>query len=361
MCNEASRNRKWIVGMMPETEPGVDSNRTMGTIIRLNDPCTNSERDYGLMLGVNSIVEIQSLPANFSSFVVGRHIVKDGSLYILNRIDPLFFYLATQPSDDVSNNNNSSSSSSSSSSNKKQQTKWEDFDQLLENSQLPPSFHQVISEDAMKHICSTFCNDGSCYFKFSCEKALVWLKRKQEKVLASLIAQDIRKKTLIKNNMGVVNNNASNSTGGSISDNFNLPPQQSRQITTALAVSSVQDQDKRTDAHVTQPDTKSLRFQSIQITCNYLNEGWSKEFVRYLGCKTDVLSSTKTVAAKKVAGVSTAINKNTDVKYSSSNIDKSSIQNNASKRTLPSASRTVGNKRLSTVNTKGMKRVLYWI
>ena len=54
-------------------------------------------RDYARLSSMDGndtyIAEFQTLSENFSSFIVGRHIVKDGDLYLINRIDPLFFYL----------------------------------------------------------------------------------------------------------------------------------------------------------------------------------------------------------------------------------------------------------------------------
>jgi len=351
IMSDASKNKKWIVGMIPDI-PGIDRKRTLGKIVKLKDPGTNEIRDYGLMAescnqNQCTILEFQSIPADFSSFIVGRHIIKDGNIYVINRIDPLFFYLSTHAfgeSQSGINNDNKH----------QQQQSWQSFDQCLENSKLPREFCEAISEKQMRHICSTFSNDDICYLKFSVEKALQWLQSKQERVLESLIRQHKRNRKIKDakyaslNNNRTGTNNINNIKGESISENFNLPPQ-SHLVATP---SSNEIKNTNNDVTIELSETKTLKNESIQIVCNYLNQGWANKFITHLKCTTEVLSTSKT--ANKAAGVSNinyvGIQHNIDNDFSSKKSET------ANQKPIMSA-RTSGNKRLVNVSTKGMKSI----
>lgn len=349
--SDASKNKKWIVGIIPDV-PGINSNRIMGKIVKLKDPGTNEFRDYGLLVescnqNQCTIVEFQSIPADFSSFVVGRHIVKDGNIYVINPIDPLFFYLSTHLFDESQSGINNDNKH-------KQQQSWQSFDQCLENSKLPREFYEAISEKQMRHICSTFSNDDICYLKFSVEKTLQWLQSKQERVLESLIRQHKRNrktkdaKYASLNNNRTGTNNSNTIMGESISENFNLPPP------SHLVATPSSNEIKNTNTNVTieLSETKALKNESIQIICNYLNQGWSNKFITHLKCTTEVLSTSKTV--NKAAGVSN-IN-NSGIQHNIDNDMSSKKLETTNQKPIVSA-RTSGNKRLVKVSTKGMKSI----
>jgi hypothetical protein len=343
MIDAASKNKKWIVAMMLDV-PGIDCNSSIGNIVKIRDPSTNEDRDYGLMAATtiggnktnqnkqcNNIVEFQSLPADFSSFIVGRHIVKDGNIYVVNRIDPLFFYLSTQSVDDG------------------QQQSWEPFDQNLEKSKLPRQVCEAIPEIQMKHICKTFDNDDICYLKFNVEKTLKWLQKKQERLFESLIIQDQRNRKAKGVKYASFNNNITGVMGGSMSANFNLPPQASRLV----AATSCNEDKNSSNAVGLSNNTKSIKTESIQIICNYLNQDWSKKFIEHLGCTMEVISTTTKTTNKAAAG---------DSNYVSNAVIQQNIDDDISSKKIAEAkkkaiaeTRTMGNKRLAKVSTKGMK------
>lgn len=342
MSDASKNNKKWIVAMMLDV-PGIDCNTSIGKIVKLRDPNTNENRDYGLMAATiggnnnnnnqdkqcNKIVEFQSLPADFSSFIVGRHIVKDGNIYVVNRIDPLFFYLSTQSVDDG------------------QQESWQPFDQNLENSKLPREVCEAIPEKQMAHICSTFSNDDVCYLKFNVEKTLKWLQKKQERLFESLIIQDQRNRKAKGIKYASFNNNRTGVTGGSMSANFNLPPQASR-----LVAATSCNEDKNSSAAELSNNTKAIKTESIQIMCNYLNQDWSKKFIEYLGCTMEVISTTN--PTNKAAGVSNNVVSNAVIQQNIDDDISSKKIAEAKKKTI-AETRTMGNKRLAKVSTKGMK------
>ena len=353
MADNNSNSKKWIVGIQQHRpSPG----RTMGKLVKLPDPGTGEMRDYARMVSMEGndsdsdsdsyIAEFQTMSENFSSFIVGRHFVKDGDLYIINRIDPLFFYLATQSIDDGQQQP------------KKQS--WQPYQQFLEESKLPGEVTECISEEQIQHVCSTFDND-ELYFKFSEDRALKWLQKKQERLLESLVGQAQRREEVNgkKNSNGI---DFDDPLGGSVSSNFNFgskpvaattpvatasPTQQENSKTTTTTISS---HNKQSD-----DDAKLLKMDSLQIICNYLNEGWSKKFMEHLGHAIEEVTTSGIKQSRNSSVVSPDIGKNGRNNFEQEEEAKNSIA--ANKNAVSASSRTVGNKRLAKVSTKGMKSI----
>lgn len=339
MSNNNSIPQKWIVGIQQHCPP---PGRTIGTIVKINDPGTGDMRDYAIMSSIDChdshIAEFQSIPENFSSFIVGRHIIKDGDLYVINRIDPLFFYLTTQSIDEqkqggINDRNNGLQP-------KKQS--WQPYDQFLEQSKLPREITKVISEEQIQHICLTFDND-ELYFKFDVDKTLKWLQKKQERVLESLLSQNQRRRKSKEKNSDTSKDD--DRAGGSVSANFNFGKP-------GLVAAPLQEISKT----ASQSDMNALKIGSFQIICNYLNETWSKKFIEYLGYTIEqVTSSTKTM--RKSSIVSNDNNMGDEGTVKEDNMKGSYTKKSTANQKAMAASRTVGNKRLAKLSTKGVRSI----
>ena len=154
---------KWLVAVLDSvlSNDGLKDGRCH--IINLKDPSTQESRQY-IFANDKDIVEVQNLPADFSSYIVGRHVIKDGNLYVLNRVDPLFWVLALFPS-----------------TAENQKSQWQPFAQIVDS--LPREVRTSLIEDQICHLCQVLTADQTGdvpYYKFNHEKALVWLKKKQD-------------------------------------------------------------------------------------------------------------------------------------------------------------------------------------
>ena len=345
MTNNHNNTKKWIVGIQQQRpSPG----RMMGKLFKLSDPGTGEMRDYAKMVSIDGndsyIAEFQTMSEDFSSFIVGRHIVKDGDIYLINRIDPLFFYLATQSIGGQQNQKAGSINDGSNNGQPKKQS-WQPYQQFLEQSRLPREITDCISEEQIQHICMTFDNE-ELYFKFSADKALKWLQKKQERLLESLVRQDQRRKTA--NNKKTANRlDSDGPMGGSVSSNFNFGSKPAAATTPATTTNTTSPSEK--------DNTKLLRMQSLQIICNYLNQDWSKKFVEHLGCTMEEVTNSGTKQTRKSSVVSPEVDKS----RKSISMQQEEARNTvtANKKKVIASTRTVGNKRLAKVSTKGMRSI----
>jgi hypothetical protein len=299
MSSSDTSSTKWMVAVVDKVFS--ESPNRPSRIVKLKDPSTQESRQY-VFVNDKHIVEVQSLPADFSSFFVGRHIIKDGNLYVLNRVDPLFFVLAAQIPEES------------------KKYPWQPFDQTLQS--LPQELQKLVVESQMGHLCQTLNNDQTdnvTFLKLSVPKALSWLQKKQERVYQCLLRQDQAKKQREKSK-------GSNTKGGSISASFNMPED-------PMAATPSSD-------NIVLSDTKQLKIDSIQIVSSYLSEEWSKKLIESLdGMTEDAVFST----APKV------------FKSASAPLPQVEADDTPAKRTKLEAPRTFGNKRLAQVSTKGMK------
>jgi hypothetical protein len=298
-------NTKWMVAVVNNVFQGISRSR----LIQLQDPCTQERRQY-VFVDDSRIVEVQSLPSDFSSFFVGRHVVQDGNLYILNHVDPLFFVLAAHGVPDET-----------------QKSSWQPFDQTIGS--LPQEIRKAVVETQMGHVCQTLCNDQTdnvTYLKVSVPKALGWLQKKQERVYQCLLQQDQAKQKREGQQF------SNTQQGGSVSATFNMPED-------PMAATPSKQQDG--DAMITS-QTKQLKVDSIQIVCSYLSEDWSKKFLESTNLTREDIFPT--VSSKK--GVQQS-------RTTSTPASQAVAEETPTKKKME-ASRTMGNKRLAKVNTRGM-------
>lgn len=157
------------------------------------------------------------------------------------------------------------------------------------------------------------------YLKFSVAKALKWLRKKQERVYQCLLQQDQAKQERDRTKL-------SNTTGGSVSSSFNMPddPIAAAPSTDTVLLS----------------DTKKLKIESIQIVSSYLSDDWAKKLIESLdGITEDAIFST----ARK------------ETKAASASLPTVEPDETPAKTQKVDPARTMGNKRLAKVSTKGMK------
>ena len=335
MTDYSINAKKWVVGIHQDRTP---QGQTIGKIFKMNDPCTGDMRDYAIMSSVDGsgsyIAEFQSVPGDFSSFIVGRHVVKDGDLYLINQIDPLFFYIGTQSIHDQREGDGENNRSES------KQESWKPYDQFLEKSELPHEIVRLISEEQIQHVCSIFQSD-ELYFKFNADKTIQWLRKKQELVLKSLIRQDQRKRKMNDKTFMAQRNNAR----GSISANFN-----------SYEPSSVSNHRQEISQIASKSDTRALKIESIQVVCNYLNETWSKKLIEHFGYTVEQIKSCRKTDRKSFSFHidSDARSKDAGKK---DNTEYLRTKKAAANQMAISAARTIGNKRLAKLSTKGMKSI----
>lgn len=350
MTDASSKNKKWIVAV--QEQPSLHIGRTIGTLIKIKEPRTDDCRDYAIISPQNQnnacesyIAEIQSIPADFSSFIVGRHMVKDGDLYLINRIDPLFFYLPTQSIEERDSVGTNGDDDNKPEPRKKS---WQPYNQFLEQSKLSSEVTKFISEKQLQHICSTFENE-ELYFKFSIEKSLDWLKKKQERILESLKSQDERRRKTNALKYSLMGAKNGDPMGGSVSSNFNSGKP------TEVATPHASKTDKSKLA--TQTDTKFLRIESLQIVCNYLNQTWSKKFVEHMGYTMEEVSNSAKSQTNAAHDLASERNPAFPAVLNEDDLNGTSAKKTAAIQKDREAARTVGNKRLAKVKTKGMKSI----
>jgi hypothetical protein len=296
---------KWLVAL-------VDSCFTKGNnsksshVITLKDPSTDQSHQYVFANG-KDIVEFQSLEADFSSFIVGRHVVKDGNLYVLNRVDPLFFALSQYgPSQEYK--------------------QWQPFEQVVES--LPQEVRKALEEKQMGHICLALSSEQSGdvpFYKFKADRALKWLRKKHDSVFQCLLQQNQAK---IRREKEKLSKNGR--SGGSVSASFNMPDTDPMAATPASG-----------DVLIT--DTGTLKIEATQIISSYLTEEWSKRFIESIGMKKDVVTASNSVKKAKMTH------------YTTKHVQVEESPKQKKVKKVVEQARTVGNKRLAKVNTKGMK------
>ena len=303
---EINPNNKWIVALVEDTF--TEQGGSVRSVVKLPDPATKDPRNYVIVKRENAceLVEIQSLPADFSSFFVGRHIVADGNLYILNKMDPLFWVLAHQVPDE-------------------QKRSWQPADQIL--SSLSADIQSAVAPSQLPHLFETLSNDQTdnvTYYKFSPTKAIRWLQRKRDVVYKCLLRQ--AKQQLAQEQQQQSQEAVAH--GGAISSTFYMPDDP--MVTAPSSATPV----------VKECDTNQVKIESLQVVSGYISKEWSSKFL--LACS--VTEATVLEEAPKPRQVVA-----TPVNSQASSEPEQKIQ----KKIVPA--RTMGNKRLEKVNTKGMK------
>lgn len=324
---------KWMVAICAKVFSKDQISRS--EITQLSDPSTGERRQYVVVQNdgrSHMIVETQSLEADFSSFLVGRHVVKDGNLYVLSPVDPLFFVL--QGHGKIQNNQPSS---------------WQPFEQALECLCHDKVVRDCVTESQLGHLCQTLCNDQTdnvAYFKFSETKALAWLKKKQERVQQCLVQQEQARQRRLDELLINRPQGSTSKAGGSVSSTFYVPED-------PMAATPSTSQTTK-DGVISHGTLQQLKFDSLQIVCNYLSDEWTTKLLVTMELSHDqVFAPPQSQKATTTNGGDT-----------SKNIYEKSLGAPVSSSTTPAKitpkpkkaepARSVANKRLEKVNKRGM-------
>lgn len=310
---------KWMVGICAKVFPRDQISRS--ELIWLKDPSTGEQRQYVLVQNRNDsqmIVEIQNLGADFSSFLVGRHVVKDGTLYVLSEVDPLFFVLRDCT---IS----------------KQPSKWQPLDQTLECLVSDKLVRGCVQESQLGHLFQTLCNDQTdnvAYFKFCESKALGWLQRKQERVYQCLLQQETKRRERFQRRMDKrpVGSFGNSQAGSNVSSTFYMPEDP------MAAMPSTE----RTETIC----TKQFKLESLQIICNYLSDEWTEKLIASLEVSYDHVFVSLKPPSNTVEGSTTHSNP-----ASLPTTTPAKVTPNPKKIEL---TRLVANRRLEKINKRGM-------
>jgi hypothetical protein len=398
MKNQSSSNAgnanyrcpQWIVGTMNAhafaTAVSSAATRTMLVsssssqmrIVNLRDPSTLESRNYVMLqpqeqtkvsrksdegqpdqspMQKATILEIQSLPADFSSFFVGRHVVGDGNFYIFNPMDPLFWVLAVQEPHDTPTKKRS----------------WQPFHQMVESlfsvilsdtparseSTTSPMIDlqstQLLQQDQLSHLFQTLCNEQTnqvTYYKFCPTKAVRWLERKQEVLYRCLVRQQ-QPRRLQEGEIGNCSSENESRLGGSRSSTFYLPDEDNPQVPVERsepgASSSETGLDRATE--------HQLKVESLHILTSYLSPAWSKKFFDSLslGVTASVLTTRAIIVPTTSKPLETSpITKNPILAVP---ITQENSNTKSKPEKLQPSVRSVANKSLDKVNKKGMKKM----
>lgn len=283
------------------------NNVNKSSLIELKDPSTQQNRQY-VQVADHHLVEIQSLEADFSSFLVGRHVVKDGNLYVMNRVDPLFWFFGYY-------------------SPTEQSKQWRPVDQVVEC--LPDPVQTALDTAQLPHVFQVLNSEAmgdTPFYKFVPERALKWLDQKHQRIVQCLERQELAKRELNKKKL-----QKSRKGGGSVSSSFYIPDED-----------PVSAAPQTEDAPVTmsENDLEQLKLDGAHILSNYLPSEWSKSLLDHLG-----LTQVDTKATTKPAQPAKAV----------VSPDKKQEEEQPKPKKKVVEAQTIGNKRLAKVNTKGMK------
>jgi hypothetical protein len=297
----------------------------------------------------NNVYELQSLSRPYGSFLVGSRILSNGSLHVMTRIDPLFFILAN-----LSNTQH-----------QHQQQQWQPLDQF----EIPSDILAVVEESQWKHLCTVKnLGDALTLYKFCPERALQWLIKKQEAAFAILCRQRLHSKlSTEKENLG----------GGAFSNSFQFAddddddetkqdePAALETTTTAAATTNTPATTATTTGTTTMchylscAERATLKEESVSIVCEYLSETWQTKVRSHFGIVVPAFPDKAT--GHKRPRSSWESNPGQDdadqllafTMGSSSSVGCSSSKDGDMKK--KDAAKSAGLKRLSKVNTKGMK------
>ena len=362
------KGKKWIVALMDkesytsvaEASAANNTKKHLSTsttstssspplrMVNLKDPATGDLRNYVVAQNqqpqsssstttVVDIMEIQSLQSDFSSFFVGRHVISDGNLYVLNRMDPLFWVVASQETTAIETSTGTETTAGTT-----KKRSWQPYHQVVgslfettsknntksKNSGgsgstgILPS--QVIVAEQLRHMFDTLCNEQTndvTYYKFNQSKCLRWLERKRLIVYQCLLLQkkqqvQLKKKNQSKLEQQMKNSNSSGagaggSGSGAQSSTFFMPDEDEEDCNNDKTDETrMSDANSDDDDGISTADYKQMKLESVQIICNYLTAEW---------CNTFMKSLPSDVASTVVAPVESTTTKSTTNTYSKNN------------------------------------------
>jgi hypothetical protein len=284
------------------------------SVISLPHPSTG-ETQHFITIHKN-VYEMQSLSRPYGSFLVGSRIISNGALHIMTRIDPLFFIL------------------SNISRTKQQHLQWRPLDQL----EVPSGITVELSQ--WKHLCVVKnLEEDLILYKFSPERALQWLVKKQEAAFAILRLQLLDSKhSMEKENLG-----------GAFSNSFQLADDEKKQEEPATLETTT----TTTPGHLSCTERVSLKEESVSVVCEYLSEEWQKKLRNHFGMQAFAEKTTNKRPRSSWESNPGQDDANQLLAFTMGSAGSSSSKEEDVKKKDPAKS--AGLKRLAKVNTKGMK------
>ncbi len=341
------------------------------SVVSLPDPSSGEDRDY--LLKGEELYEIQVIAAGasdsssgcgdgstddvkYASFLVGSRVVSNGELHVVTSVDPLFWILYYYPPEEVNNNNNNNTNNNNHGNNTKQ---WQPLHQMMEQD-IPNEMLRsiVLHGEGIKgqlgHVYDTTqleVGDDGTFYKFSVTRSLQWLQRKQERVYQVLLTQSQQEEQQVQHR------------DGTFAATFQCGDEDDDEGETNKDESFV-------EAHA-----EAAKEDSIQVICNYLTPAWQTLFLQHLSCADDILLSPKQRQQRQERKRKlSSTNNNDDIKVvpddsittvgttlitTSNNIMDQYMapQNVVTPKSIHGkpTPRSMGNKQLAKVNTKGMK------
>ncbi|KAI2507200.1 RNase H2 complex component [Fragilaria crotonensis] len=266
------------------------------------------------------VYEVQSLEVKYGSYFLGSHVLRDGTMYIATRMDPLFFVLYYQTSCNTSNNSNNNNNNN----------KWQPLDQL----EIPEIVKRVITNDKhYRHLCqvNNQLGDDMLLYKLSDEKVLQWLTRKQEKAYQVLLDQ-----ALLRKKEELTTFVSATCQGFHLLDDDLKSPVASTTTTTLSEPTAGSQQ-------LSSAEQSIVHQHSMQVVCDYITPEWRTKYMNHVGQPESVLMVSSASGEEKQTP-----------KRTWDDAADMNIVSVEKKKTKPEA-QSVGLKRLQKVSTKGMK------
>ena len=272
----------------------------------------------------------------YQAWFVGNTVVANGKLYVVSRVDPLFWMLARI---DVP-----ALSAAASAGTTSQQQPWQPLDQLLVG--VPTPVQQALDPRQMQHLAATYNmgddddDDDEVFYKWTLPKIMAWLDQKQQSVVRVLehqLWQQLQHEQA-----------SSQHGGGAFCAGFSL-----RSEPTAAAVSeTITPPSSNTTPTLTAAHHQQAKHESLQIVCNYLSPSWQTAWLEdhlQLEATTVLQDPVAQQAAQK------RIRRDTTTPSTTTTMNQSVAAVTPVAPPAPKPKLSFGHKQLLKVNKKGMK------
>lgn len=366
--------RPAMIKLHKRNDPSSDSKDEPRVYACREETFRDSDVVVAASKGVNRLCEIQTLSPSgcgdlddeqeeiFSSFLIKTgsipKVTGHGKLYTITDVDPLFFLLPEERFRDreVKESKNRQENSRDD-SNRRKNNQWQPLDQILDR--IDPILRSCVDPNQILNLYATMnLESGETFFKFSTERALRWLERKQKALEIFFIDQQHQQENqqTEKLNSSLV---SLRTDGATFAPGFHIPadPHNLVQPKQESPTSSNDNDAKRVELAV------QAKEDSIQIICSYLNEEWRNRFLEQVHATGQVLQGTSQQHRTKRAQASRTEDESiqTAILSESKNNDDNFdwMQKNSSlqpqKKSKKDTAMSSGIKKLAKVDTRGMK------
>jgi hypothetical protein len=306
-------------------------------VVSLIHPHTNEPQHF--LFSDKNIYEMNSVTRSYGSFFVGSRVISNGALHVATRMDPLYFVLHSLSKDT-----------------QQQQHQWQPLDQL----DIPNSVQEALCRDLnqYKHICSIkTLGDDLILYKYSQEKAIKWLVKKQEQVLIILKQQLLHAKQENKTSTQRLISQG----GGAFSNTFHLVPPDNDDDTSHCQNNNNND---KSEVVLSSTELQTAKEQSVQVVCEYLSSEWQTKLLSHLHMSRATVEHTQDADSNKTSASLKRSREcwetTTPGQCDADNLLQLTMgTGNHTKEEASAAkkqqAKTAGLKRLAKVNTKGMK------